>query len=262
MTSLNEIADSCDEDDYTDDIKVFSTHPDKKNLFIVHSANFGSEFFYYLGQRLKDDYSFYVIEPYNLNHIETPLTSIEEFAEKYIKIIKSIQPEGPYYIGGFCFGGSIAHEMAIKLTEQNEKVEKLVIFDSNNIEDENLKKIVIEDQILYAHKYQQGGVLNRKEISIDDMVAQSKLAGVIWQNYKPRYYDGPTIFFKSTKKPEGITESSGKMYDYLLSKKAGGFEDYYNENKLKIIEVPVEHNNIFSDVGLEIIVPEVKKFID
>ena len=104
--------------------------------------------------------------------------------------------------------------------------------------------------------------MDPKEITIDDMVVQSKLAGFIWQKYKPRYYDGQTIFFKSTEKPEGITESSSKMYDYLLSKKAGGYEDYYNENNLKIVEVPVEHNNIFSEKGLEIIVPELKKFID
>ena len=262
MNTFDEIAESCDEDDYTDDINIFSTHPDKKNLFIIHSANFGSEFFYYLGQKLKDDYSFSVIEPYNLNHKETPLTSIEEFAEKYIKIIKSIQPEGPYYIGGFCFGGAIAHEMAIQLTKQNEKVEKLIIFDANNIEDKELKKTVIEDQIIYAHKYQQGGILNPKELSIEDMVVQSKLAGAIWQNYKPGYYDGETIFFKSTEIPENISEGSRKMYEYLISKKAGGYENYYNEDKLKIIKVPVEHNNIFSNKGLEIIIPELKKFIE
>ena len=211
---------------------------------------------------MKDEYSFSVIEPYNLNHKETPLTSIEEFAEKYIKIIKSIQPEGPYYIGGFCFGGSIAHEMAIQLKKQGENVEKLIIFDANNIEDDELKKLIIEDQILYAHKYQQGGILNPKELTIEDMVAQSKLAGCIWQNYKPGQYDGETIFFRSTKKPqEDLSESSSKMYDYLLSRKAGGYEDYYDEKHFTIIDVPVEHNNIFSAEGLEVIVPEVKKFI-
>lgn len=94
------------------------------------------------------------------------------------------------------------------------------------------------------------------------MVAQAKLAGSIWLNYRPNYYDGETIFFKSSIKPEDINEDADRMYDYLLSKKAAGYEDYYNDEKLKVIAVPVEHNHIFSAKGLEIIVPKIKEFMD
>ena len=262
IRTLDEFVEDCDKDDFTDDIRVFSNHPDKKNLFIIHSANFGSEFFYYLAQELKDEYSFYVIEPYNLNHLKSPLTSVEEFAEKYIEIIKSIQPEGPYYIGGFCFGGSIAHQMAIQLKKQNEKVDKLIIFDTNYIKDKELEKILIESQLLFAYKHQKGGVLNPKEIGVEEMVAQSKLVGGIWLKYEPDYYNGEVLFFKSTKKPDNLMGKLNMVYDYISSKKASGYEEFYNDEKLKIIEVPVEHNRIFSVKGLEIIVPEIIKFID
>lgn len=261
LNTLDEFVEYCDKDDYRDDMCIFSSHPNKKNLFIIHSANFGSEFFYYLAEQLKEDYSVYVIEPYNLNHMESPLTSVEEFAQKYIKIIKTIQPEGPYYLGGFCFGGSIAHEMSIELKKRNEKVDKLVIFDANNIEDKELQKLLIEHQILHAYNQQHGGVLNPKGISIGDMAAQAKLAGSIWLNYRPKYYDGEVLFFKSSIKPEGLDENANKMYDYLLATKAGGYEDYYDDEKLKVIDVLVEHNRIFSEKGLEIIIPEMKKFI-
>ena len=261
LKTLDEIVLSCD-DDYSEDIHIFSNHPDKKNLFFIHSANFGSEFFYYFAQELKDDYSFSVIEPYNLNHKETPLISIEEFADKYIKIIKSIQPEGPYYIGGFCFGGSIAHEMARKLKKQGENVEKLIILDANNIESEELKKLVLEDQILHAREYQKGGILNPKKSTIANMVEHAKLMGGIWYNYKPKPYDGETIFFRATKKSQGrLNEIADNTYNYLSSNKSRGFESYYDKEHLKIIDVPVEHDNIFSAEGLEVIVPEVKKFI-
>ena len=261
LKTLDEFIEYCDKDDYRDDICIFSSHPNKKNLFIIHSANFGSEFFFYLAEQLKDDYSVYVIEPYNLNHMESPLTSVEEFAQKYIKMIKTIQPEGPYYLGGFCFGGSIAHEMSIELKKRNENVDKLIIFDANNIEDNELQKLLIEHQILHAYSQQRGGALNPKGISVGDMAAQAKLAGSIWLNYKPKYYDGETLFFKSSVKPAGLDENANKMYDYLLATKAGGYENYYDDEKLKVIDVPVEHNRIFSDKGLEIIIPEMKKFI-
>ena len=261
LKTLDELVEYCDENDYSDDMCIFSSHPNKKNLFIIHSANFGSEFFYYLAEQLKDDYSVYVIEPYNLNHMESPLTSVEEFAQKYIQMIKSIQPEGPYYLGGFCFGGSIAHEMSIELKKQNEEVDKLIIFDANNIEDKELQKLLIDHQILHSYNQQQGGALNPKGISVGDMAAQAKIAGSIWLNYRPKHYDGETLFFKSSIKPEGLDEDANKMYDYLLATKAGGYEDYYDDEKLTVIDVPVEHNRIFSDKGLEIIIPEMKKFI-
>lgn len=44
--TLDEIAMSCDENDFSGNIHMFSNHPDKKNRFFIHSANYGSEFFY------------------------------------------------------------------------------------------------------------------------------------------------------------------------------------------------------------------------
>ena len=262
LKTLDEIATSCDENDYRDDIKIFSNHPDKKNLFFIHSANYGSEFFYYIAEQLKDDYSFSVIEPYNINHKENPLTSIEEFASKYIEIIKSIQPEGPYYIGGLCFGGAIALEIAQQLKQQNEKVEKLIIFDAHYIEDEELQELLIQDQILYARKYQKEGALAPKDEDMEYMVFHANLSVNIWLNYKLKFYDGETIYFKGNKRPEGeLSETAAKLFDYVFSKKAGGFEDYFEEDKFSVVEVPAEHNNMFSTEALEIIVPEIKKFI-
>ncbi|MBR0059606.1 MAG: hypothetical protein IJP99_09785 [Methanobrevibacter sp.] len=211
---------------------------------------------------MKDDYSFSVIEPYNINHKENPVTSIEEFASKYIKIIKSIQKEGPYYLGGLCFGGAIALEMAQQLKKQNEKVEKLIIFDAHNIEDEALQKLVIQDQILHARKYQKEGALTPKNEDMGDMVFHANLSVKMWLSYKLEFYDGETVYFKGIRKPSGeLTETAAKLFDYIFSKKAGGYGDYFDENNFHIIDVPAEHNNMFSLEALEVIVPEIKKFI-
>ena len=262
LKTLDEIAASSRENDYSGDIHIFSNHPNKKNLFFIHSANYGSEFFYYIAEQLKDDYSFSVIEPYNINHKENPVTSIEEFASKYIKIIKSIQKEGPYYLGGLCFGGAIALEMAQQLKKENEKVEKLIIFDAHNIEDEALQKLVIQDQILHARKYQKEGALTPKNEDMGDMVFHANLSVKMWLSYKLEFYDGETVYFKGIRKPSGeLTETAAKLFDYIFSKKAGGYEDYFDENNLHIIDVPAEHNNMFSLEALEVIVPEIKKFI-
>lgn len=263
LKTFDEFILSSGENVYADDIHIFSSHPDKKNLFLIHSANYGSEFFYYIGEELKEDYSFSVLEPYNINHKETPLTSIEEMASKYIEIIKTFQPEGPYYLGGLCFGGAVAHEMAIQLSENGEKVEKLILFDSHNIEDAELRDLVLEDQVLYARKYLKDGILNPTEETMEDMVYNSRLASKIWLDYKPKDYGGDTLYFRaSIKPPVELSYAADRMFDYVLSRKAGGYEICYSEDNLQVIDVPVEHNNMFCSEGLEVIVPSIKEFID
>ena len=249
--------------DYSNDVYVFSNHPDKKKLFFIHSANFGSEYFYYMGQKLRDDYSFIVIEPYNRIHKENQLNSIEEYAKKYIEIIKSIQPEGPYYIGGYCFGGIIAHEIAIQLKKQNEKVDKLIMFESYYIEDDDLKNEVLEEQILYARDMMKDGILNPKHENIEDMISYSLASVNTMYNYKPGHYDGDVIYFKAILNSEGFRrDAEENMEKYFSTKIAGGYEEFYDEEKFKVVSVLAGHDHLLNVEALEVIIPELKKFID
>lgn len=52
------------------------------------------------------------------------------------------------------------------------------------------------------------------------------------------------------------------MYDYVLVRKAGGCEDIINNNKLYLVDVPIEHDNILSIKALYYIVPNLKKYIN
>lgn len=56
--------------------------------------------------------------------------SIPEIAEYYVECVRRIQPKGPYFLSGFCFGGLVAYEMARLLTSRNENVAVLALFDS------------------------------------------------------------------------------------------------------------------------------------
>ena len=249
--------------DYSDDMYIFSNHPDKKKLFFIHSANFGSEHFYNLGEQIKDDYSFIVIEPYNRNHKEHQMKSIEDYARNYIEMIKTIQPEGPYYLGGYCFGGIIAHEMAIQLERQNEKVEKIITLEPFYIEDEELRKLAIEDQILFAREFLQDGTLNSKHEHIEDMISYALSCISMMYNYTPPYFDGDVLYFKATRESEGFkTEASAKLDEYFQNKKAGGYETCYNGEKLRIIEIDEEHDHLLNIESLKILIPEMKKFIE
>jgi syringomycin synthetase protein SyrE len=61
---------------------------------------------------------------------ELQLPSIEEMAARYVKIIRELQPVGPYRLGGWSLGGVMAYETAVQLTEAGQEVDFLGLLDS------------------------------------------------------------------------------------------------------------------------------------
>jgi thioesterase domain-containing protein len=59
-----------------------------------------------------------------------PNVPFEEIAAHYLKQMQTIQPHGPYILGGFCAGGLVAFEMAQQLHRQGERVDLLFLLDS------------------------------------------------------------------------------------------------------------------------------------
>jgi thioesterase domain-containing protein len=55
---------------------------------------------------------------------------LEQMAECYVKEVRALQPAGPYYLGGYCFGGNVAYEMARQLHAAGEKVALVALLDS------------------------------------------------------------------------------------------------------------------------------------
>jgi amino acid adenylation domain-containing protein/FkbH-like protein len=99
----------------------------RPRLFLVHGAGGGMFWGYVnLARCLGTDQPVYGFKSRGLDgHKE--FTRLEEMAAQYILDLRSVQPHGPYYLGGYCFGGNVAYEMACQLTEQGEKVALLAL---------------------------------------------------------------------------------------------------------------------------------------
>ena len=50
-------------------------------------------------------------------------------AAHYVSKVRAFQPSGPYCLGGYCFGGNVAQEMARQLEAQGERVTLLALLD-------------------------------------------------------------------------------------------------------------------------------------
>jgi thioesterase domain-containing protein len=59
-----------------------------------------------------------------------PLATIEEMAAYYVQEIRALQPHGPYLLGGYCFSGLVAYEMAVQLVAQGEQIGMLALIDA------------------------------------------------------------------------------------------------------------------------------------
>ncbi len=72
----------------------------------------------------------FAIQARGLYGDDEPHRRFEDMARAYLQEIRSLQPEGPYYLGGFSGGGVTAFEMAQQLLEQGEEVGMLLMLDS------------------------------------------------------------------------------------------------------------------------------------
>jgi len=102
----------------------------KPPLFCVHALGFSVLYYRNLAHHLGTEQPFYALQPQGLDGKQPLLTRIEDMATHYIQQIQTIQPEGPYFLGGASFGGWVAWEMAQQLVAQGEKVALLALFDT------------------------------------------------------------------------------------------------------------------------------------
>jgi thioesterase domain-containing protein len=86
-----------------------------------------------LARHLAPKQPFYGLQPLGIDGENSPHTRIEDMAAHYIEEIKSVQPQGPYLLGGRCFGSTVAFEMAQQLCTQGEEVALLAILGDNFI---------------------------------------------------------------------------------------------------------------------------------
>jgi thioesterase domain-containing protein/acyl carrier protein len=82
-----------------------------------------------LARHFPPNQPFYGVQAPGLRNYKQPFSRIEDMAAHYLEEIGRVQPQGPYYLGGFSFGGSVALEMAQQLRLQGERVALLAILD-------------------------------------------------------------------------------------------------------------------------------------
>jgi acetoacetyl-CoA synthetase len=70
------------------------------------------------------------IQARGLDGQERPHGTVEAMAADYVREVKARQPDGPYYLCGYSFGGLVVFEMARRLWESGDEVALVGLFDT------------------------------------------------------------------------------------------------------------------------------------
>lgn len=106
-------------------------HGSKRPLFCIHAAGANVLIYRPLSRHLGDDQPVYALQAQGLDGQKPPLRRVEEMAAHYIREMRTIQPEGPYYLLGASFGGLVIFEMAHQLLAEGEKVALMAMLNTN-----------------------------------------------------------------------------------------------------------------------------------
>ncbi len=102
----------------------------KLPFFCIHGLGGDVLSFYDLSHHLGQDQPFYGLQAQGLDGDKQPFTRVEDMAAHYIQEIRTVQPQGPYLLGGLSSGGTIAFEMARQLQAQDQEVALVVLLDT------------------------------------------------------------------------------------------------------------------------------------
>jgi len=202
-------------------------HGSRPPIFLISGLGGNVVNFAGLARHLGEDQPVYALQPQGLDGRRAFHTRIEDMATYYLEEIRRLQPQGPYYLAGYSFGGFVAFEMAQQLHGQGaevgllglldtiewhylEKVKKTlrfrerlalykgrfdeIFFGQRGLQYLKRKFVARSSQILYRILQALGRPLPRTVGTIEDI--NSFAAG----NYTPRVFPGFLTIFRSIKR--------------------------------------------------------------
>jgi thioesterase domain-containing protein/acyl carrier protein len=238
---------------------------DRRPLFLFHP--FGGTVFCYveLTRHLPQGRAVLAVEAPGIERAGEAEVSVEDMAARYLGYLKEIQPTGPYALGGWCFGGVIAFEVAALLQAAGEEVDLLAAIDSRAPVEENIPESADDATILSwfardlavpygksldipAHELRELGGEKAFDHILERASAIGVLAGDADRAQLLRYFEAYLAngIALQTYLPEPLA------VDLLLLRAADETADYgpalgwerLVKGSLRVVDVPGDHNSV------------------
>ncbi|MBZ5596304.1 MAG: SDR family NAD(P)-dependent oxidoreductase [Acidobacteriia bacterium] len=224
----------------------------------------------YMGQ----DQPVYGLQPQGLDGKQPFLTRMEDIGSSYLPAIRSVQPHGPYYLGGYSFGGLVAFEVAQQLQAQGEEVALVAFIDTIEWRYWQRPPTPLERLELYRLRvkklfFQPGGMEYLKgrlrakglrtrnrvysmigrpiPVPLSTIVEANRFAAA---NYVPRVYPGRITLLRCAERDVRDRD------DYFLG--WGGLAD----GGVDVVDVPGHHLTIAKEPNVRVLAEKLRYCID
>jgi thioesterase domain-containing protein len=207
-------------------------------------------------------------------------------ATEHVADIRTAQKEGPYYLGGFCFGGLVAFEMARKLVAQGDRVAFVGLIDISNPATWSQESMSIMHKIRkHRTRYRERGKnylltwlkkrfrFERMRVRnvVEKWIAKSyayvgksipmKLRGALRASadgkaastYAPQYYSGSVTVFRG----EGLRHELKGCQD---SDPTLGWGKVASETRM--VDIPGVHAQVFEEPYVEVLAKMIEQEVE
>jgi thioesterase domain-containing protein/acyl carrier protein len=256
-------------------------------LFCMHGAGGVVLIYRDLALNLGADQPFYGLQSQGLDGSLPLLTRVEDMAALYVTEIRRVQPHGPYFLAGYCGGGTIAYEVAQQFCAQGEPVGLLALFDTFNwskfahaslgsrayhsvqrlafhvanmlsLDSKGMGKFISEKAQQLRHRIPvwEGLLLARLARNSGHTGSKSRVLGQIWKandraavEYVPKPYAGTVTDFRPKRQ-------------YRMFRKPGAKWDELAQGGQEIIVLPVYPAGMLLEPFVKSLAAALKKSMD
>jgi acyl transferase domain-containing protein len=131
----------------------------RRPLFVI--SGIGGNVLQYrtMATYLGEDQPLYGLLPRGLNGGDSYHDRVEDMAAYYLEAIREVQPEGPYRLAGYSFGGTVAYEVAQQFSARGHDVSFLGLFDTI--------ELGYRERVKKSLRFHQRLAVYRKRVKID-----------------------------------------------------------------------------------------------
>ncbi|RVW00523.1 amino acid adenylation domain-containing protein [Rhodococcus spongiicola] len=207
--------------------------------------------------------------------------TLTDLAQRYVDLIRRVQPHGPYHLLGYSVGGAIAHAMAVRLRNLGEEVGALIMLDTQTAESTPNAGAPFTPSLgmLFAEfagvdQFEGGGDLTPEraaQLLHDDGGPYATLTAAevrrlyddyvhtvhLSQEYRPEAFDGDLVYFAAV-------DETGAPKTGAPNMGAGNRTPWepYVSGAVRVHPVNKTHNRLTTPDALEVIGPIVGRYLN
>ncbi|MFL5997086.1 MAG: amino acid adenylation domain-containing protein, partial [Streptomyces sp.] len=179
------------------------TGGDKEPLWWMHLAGGLAWPYLNFSAHLPADRPSYGLQARGLDGTEELPDRLETLVDDYVREIRLHQPEGPYHLIGWSFGGAVAHAVAAALTEQGHQVALLALLDTapgGHFADDPDLELGQVRALLRDHAGELVGDGEEQLLATASRLLVNNVE--MLKRFRTPVYRGDVLFFNATRNPE------------------------------------------------------------